>query len=167
MKAVCRACVGVESPRLLCRSCLEHRAVIGFEYRSPTTVGGWPLVHVCAGVDAATGRPRVAKGIVAIGSVAVGAISMGGVAFGLVSFGGLAVGLLLAIGGAAAGLGLSLGGLAIGSVAIGGAAVGFHLAVGGGAAGPSVIDATRCDPAAAEKVGQWLGKGALPPHCPR
>lgn len=111
-----------------------HAHYYGYEYRSKTEVFGWPLVHVCHGIDPRTGRQRVAKGVIAIGGVAVGGFAFGGVAFGvftfggasvgLMSFGGAAVGLLVAIGGAAVGLGLSFGGLAIGTVAIGGGAFG-------------------------------------------
>ena len=63
---------------------------------------------------------------------------------------------MLAVGGAALGLGLSIGGLAVGSIAIGGAAVGFSFAVGGGAVGPAVIDGRHCDEAARELVRRWL-----------
>jgi hypothetical protein len=37
----------------------------GYEYRSPITVGGWPLLHVCGGIDPQTLRPRVARGVMA------------------------------------------------------------------------------------------------------
>lgn len=164
-KAVCRDCVGRDTPRVLCRSCLEQRSILGYEYRSSTTVAGWPLIHVCAGVDPATMRPRVAKGIVAIGNIAVGGIAVAGVSCGLVSVGGLSLGLIFALGGAALGLGFSLGGLAVGSVAVGGAAIGLTYAVGGGAFAPAIIDGVRCDPEAAEFVRRWLGSGILPPSC--
>jgi hypothetical protein len=164
-KAVCRECVGRDAPRLVCRACLDRQAVLGFEYRSSAAIGDWPLVHICSGVDAATMRPRIAKGVVAIGNVAVGGIAIGGLAVGLVGVGGGAIGLLFALGGAAIGAGLSIGGLAIGSVALGGAAIGFSYAIGGGAFGPAIIDGRRCDPAAMEFVRQWLGSWALPPHC--
>lgn len=164
-KAVCRDCVGRETPRLVCRTCLEQRAVLGFEYRSRASVGGWPLVHICAGVDAVTMRPKVAKGVIAIGNIAVGGVAVAGLACGLVTVGGAAVGLLFALGGGAVGLGLSIGGFAIGSVALGGAAIGFAYAVGGAAFGPAIIDGQRCDPAAVEFVRQWVGSGVLPPHC--
>jgi hypothetical protein len=48
------------------------QTVLGFEYRSPLVIGGWPLLHICVGVDPQTMRPRVAKGIIAIGNIAVG-----------------------------------------------------------------------------------------------
>lgn len=164
-KAVCRDCIARDSPRLLCRTCLEQRTVVGFEYRSGASVAGWPLLHICAGVDPVTMRPKVAKGVVAIGNIAVGGIAIAGLACGLVTVGGASFGLLFALGGAAIGLGLSVGGLAVGSIAIGGAAIGFVYAIGGGALAPAIIDGRRCDPAAVEFVRQWMGSVVLPPHC--
>jgi hypothetical protein len=124
---------------------------------------GWPLVHVCSGIDPVTMRLRVARGIVAIGNVAVGVLAIGGVAIGLLTVGGGSIGILMAIGGAALGLGVSVGGFALGSVAIGGAAVGFIYAIGGGAVGPAVIDGLRCDEAARDFARRWLNM--LPPSC--
>ena len=164
-RAVCRECVGRDTPRVVCRTCLEQRSILGYEYRSAATVGGWPLIHICAGVDPVTMRPRVAKGVIAIGNVAVGGVAIAGVACGLVTLGGLSLGLLIAFGGAAVGLGLSVGGLAVGFVAVGGAAIGFSYAIGGGAFGPAVIDGARCDPDAADFVQRWLGPRVLPPSC--
>jgi hypothetical protein len=129
------------------------------------TIGGWPLIHICAGVDPVTMRPRVAKGVVAIGNVAVGGVAIAGLACGLVTIGGASFGLLFALGGAAVGLGLSVGGLAVGSVALGGVAIGFVHAIGGAAFGPSIIDGRRCDLAAVDFVRRWFGSGILPPHC--
>jgi hypothetical protein len=164
-KAVCRQCVGLDTPRLICRACLEGRAVLGFEYRSRSSVGGWPLIHVCMGIDPRTLRPRIAKGVVAIGNIAVGGIAIGGLACGLVTVGGASLGLLLALGGAAVGIGVSVGGLAVGAIAVGGAAVGFVYAIGGGAVGPAIIDGRRCDPAALEFVRRWLGSAGFIPSC--
>ena len=125
-KAVCRECVGREAPRLVCRTCSENRIVMGFEDRSAVEIGSWPLLHICAGVDPATMRPRVAKGVIAIGNIAVGVFALGGLSLGLVTIGGLSLGLVLALGGLAAGFGLSVGGVALGAVAFGGAAVGYQ-----------------------------------------
>jgi predicted Ser/Thr protein kinase len=105
----------------------------GYEYRSKRTLLGWPLVHICSGLDPATGRVRIAKGIIAIGDRAVGGLAIGGAALGVVAFGGMAAGLL-AFGGGAIGLLLAGGGGALGAVAIGGGAIGV-LALGGGAIG--------------------------------
>jgi hypothetical protein len=164
-KAVCRACVGLDTPRLVCRACVEQRTVLGFEYRSAASIGGWPLIHICLGVDPVTMRPRVARGIVAIGNLAIGGIAIAGLACGLVTIGGLSVGVLFALGGVAAGLGLSAGGLAVGSVAVGGLAIGFLHAIGGVAFGPSIIDGRRCDQSTLAFVRQWLGSSFLPPNC--
>jgi hypothetical protein len=164
-KAVCRECVGRDVPRIVCRTCVQQSAVLGFEYRSRASLGGWPLIHICAGVDPVTMRPKVAKGVVAIGNLAVGGVAIAGLACGLVTVGGVSVGLLFALGGLALGLGMSVGGLAIGSIALGGAAIGFRYAIGGAAFGPAIIDGRRCDPAVVDFVRRWLSSGVLPPHC--
>jgi len=164
-RGVCHECVAMDTPRLVCRACAERGGVLGYEYRSAMTIGGWPLVHICAGVDPATMRPRVAKGVIAIGNIAVGGLAVGGLAVGLLTIGGGSLGLAFALGGAALGLGLSIGGFAVGSIAVGGAAIGFFYAVGGGALAPAVIDGRRCDEAARELVRRWLGAVALPPSC--
>lgn len=139
--------------------------MFGFEYRSPVTVGSWPLIHMCAGIDPVTMRPRVAKGIIAIGNVAIGGVAIGGLACGLLTLGGASFGLIFALGGAAIGFGLSVGGFAAGSVAVGGAAVGLSYALGGAAFGPRTIDARHCDPAAVSFFTQWVGSNILPPRC--
>jgi hypothetical protein len=164
-KAVCRQCVGADRPRIVCRSCLEDRAVLGFEYRSPITIGSWPLLHICAGIDPVTMRPRVAKGVIAVGQIAAGGLAIGGLACGLLTIGGASFGLLFALGGAAIGLGLSVGGFAVGTVAIGGAAVGLSYAIGGAAFGPATIDGRHCDPAAVDFFRRWLGSGIVPSRC--
>src|SRR3989442_12453867 len=102
-KAVCRQCVGVDTPRVICQACLKGRMVLGFEYRSRASLGGWPLVHVCMGIDPRTMRPKIAKGVVAIGNIAIGGIAIGGLACGLATVGGASLGALLALGGAAMG----------------------------------------------------------------
>lgn len=83
-------------------SCASHPAltlvVVGFEYRSPQTVGGLPLLHVAFGMDPYTGRRRVAKGVVAIGQVAYGVVAIGQVAVGLVALGQIAVALAGSVG---------------------------------------------------------------------
>lgn len=164
-KAVCRECVGRDAPRLVCRSCMQPGTVWGFEYRSAAAIGSWPLLHICTGLDPVTMRPKVARGVVAIGNMAVGGVAIGGLACGLVSVGGASFGLLCALGGAAIGLGVSVGGLAVGSIAIGGAAIGFVHAIGGAAFGPSIADGRQCDPSAADFVRRWFGSRVLPPTC--
>jgi hypothetical protein len=94
----------------------------GYEYRSELELFGWPLIHIAQGVDPRSGRPRVAKGIIAVGNIAVGLFALGGIALGVFAFGGLAFGLL------------ALGGVAVGGVAVGGLALAVFLAAGGLAA---------------------------------
>ena len=118
---------------------------MGYEMRFPAG-DGLPLLHIATGMDPATGRKRIAKGVIAIGDVAIGVIALGGVAVGALSFGGLSLGLL-ALGGLSIGAGLALGGLAIGAIAIGGAAIGYY-AMGGGAFGAHVVCGWRTDPEA-------------------
>src|SRR5260370_7109305 len=118
----------------------------GYEYRSKTTVFGWPLVHIASGIDPMTGRKRIAKGIIAMGDVAFGVLALGGCAFGVFAgggvaigfftFGGLSIGLLLALGGGAIG-GLAIGGGALGLIAVGGGAIGYYPAGGGPPGGPA------------------------------
>lgn len=164
-KGVCPQCVGRDTPRVVCQTCLQRGLILGYEFQSRTRFGSWPLIHICSGMDPVTMRPRIAKGVVAIGNIAVGGLAIGGVACGLVSLGGASLGLLLALGGGAVGFGLSVGGLAIGSVALGGAAVGFMYAVGGGAIGPAIIDGRRCDPQALAFLREWLSFVGIPPSC--
>ncbi len=62
----------------------------GYEYRSQMELFGWPLVHVAQGFNPDTGRPRVAKGIIAVGNLAIGLFALGGIACGGFAVGGLA-----------------------------------------------------------------------------
>jgi hypothetical protein len=172
-KGICPECVARDAPRLVCRDCATRTSAVGFgwsgwsgygyEYKSPITIGSWPLVHVCSGVDPVTMRLRIAKGVIAIGNVAVGMLAVGGVACGLFSVGGASLGLLAAIGGVGLGLGVSVGGVAVGSIAIGGAAVGFVDAIGGAAIGSAVIDSLHCDEGARDFALRWLNM--RPPSC--
>jgi RNA polymerase sigma factor (sigma-70 family) len=93
-----------------------------YEYRSPWTLFGWPLIHIRIGGEA--GKQPPAKGWIAYGYVAYGILfAYGGMAVGAVSVGGIAVGGM-AIGGCALGL-LTCGGMAFGILAVGGVAVGY------------------------------------------
>jgi hypothetical protein len=136
-----------------------------YEYKSSLTIGGLPLLHVCGGVDPRTLRPRIAKGVIAIGNIALGIVAVGGIACGLFSVGGASFGLLVAVGGAALSLGVSVGGFAAGTIAIGGVAIGALYAIGGVAIAPAVLDSTRCDAALLEAVGRWVNPRSLPPNC--
>ena len=119
-----------------------------YEYKSSRRLRGWPLIHVVRGIDPATNRPLIAKGILAIGDVALGAVAIGGSAFGglalggfsvgVFSVGGMSIGLLAALGGASLSLGIAIGGLAIGTYAVGGFALGLHV-LGGNWQDPEMI----------------------------
>ncbi|MHC4207074.1 MAG: hypothetical protein ACYSTT_20670, partial [Planctomycetota bacterium] len=113
----------------------------GYEYSSKTKLFGWPMLHIATGFDTATGRKRVAKGIIALGEVAVGVVACGGVALGGFTFGGLGIGVV-AFAGVALGLLLALGGFAIGGIAFGGAAVGL-IAMGSEMVGYCTYDAGK------------------------
>lgn len=139
------------------------RRVFGKEYKSKTTLFGLPLVHISFGMDPLTGRPKIAKGIIAIGNMAVGLFSAGGFAMGGVTFGGFSVGLLscggfalallVAVGGFAAG-GLSWGGFAVGGIALGGFSAGYY-AYGGVAYGAHTLSSLGQDPAAVAFFHPW------------
>lgn len=138
----------ISGKALLCPHCGFSRrgAIYCFEYRSKKTCFGLPLLHIVLGpaIDPSTGRPRVAKGIVAVGGVAIGVLSLGGVSFGIISLGGVALGLLLGIGGAAVGL-----------IAIGGAAVGYYV-MGGGVWGIKSLESHQQVPEAMSSLKQYL-----------
>src|SRR5262245_52288489 len=71
----------------------------GYEYKSATKIAGWPLLHICAGIDPLTLRPGVARGIIAIGDLAVGVLAIGGFAVGSIAIGGVAAAFIQAVGG--------------------------------------------------------------------
>lgn len=126
----------------------------GYEYRSDATVLGLPLVHIAHGVDLATGRPRLARGVIAIGNIAIGGLAIGGVSAGVIAIGGMALGGLTL-----AGISLAFaafGGLALGLyVAVGGLAISLHYAIGGLALAPHAIGATQVDPEAVRWLERW------------
>jgi hypothetical protein len=124
---------------------LPAARMFGYEYKSDRTILGMPLVHVAQGLDPATGRPRVARGFVAIGNIAIGVFALGGIALGGVALGGFSLGLL-ALGGMALGVLLGAGGMAVGCVALGGMAVGYY-ALGGMALGVHALGGNVQDPA--------------------
>jgi tRNA A-37 threonylcarbamoyl transferase component Bud32 len=144
---------------------LARHRIFGREFRSKTTIAGIPLVHIAFGIDPATGKKRVAKGMVAIGddlaiglvafgARAIGAIACGGVALGLVSLGGFSIAILLAVGGFAMG-GFSFGGCALGVISVGGAAVGLY-SFGGAVWGLHALGANVAeDPEAVRFFTPW------------
>lgn len=130
-------------------------AFLGYEYKSKLTILGWPLIHIAQGIDPATGRPRVAKGVIAIGNIALGGVAIGGIAMGGVTMGGVGVGLF-ASGGLALGW-IAMGGAAIaGQLAVGGFALAGKVAIGGVAIAQHVISGGVVDPAAVEVIKAWF-----------
>ena len=153
----------IQDEAIKCKHCgefLDGRprvppAYAGYEYRSETQIAGWPLVHIAQGIDPATGRLRVARGIIAIGNVALGVFAVGGLAVGVVSLGGISLGLL-ALGGVALG-GVAAGGLAVATtLALGGAAFSLKYAIGGLAVAPHTIGPEGVDPELLELLKGWL-----------
>ena len=141
----------------------EMRYAMGGEYRSKITIGGIPLLHIAWGKDLKTGKPRIARGIIAVGDIAHGAFAFGGVAKGGFAFGGLAIGIV-AIGGLGVGVislsGMALallfayGGFAIAPVAIGGVTAGYF-AMGGLAFGNYTLSADTYSREANEFFQGW------------
>ncbi len=153
----------IQDEAIKCKHCGEFldgrprmgAAYAGYEYRSETRIGGWPLVHVAHGIDPETGRPRIARGILAIGNVAIGVFAVGGIAFGGISLGGVSLGLL-ALGGLAVG-GVAAGGVALATfLALGGAAISLEYAIGGLAIAPHTIGPEGVDPELRDLLGKWL-----------
>jgi ribosomal protein L37E len=96
----------------------------GYEWKSETTILGWPLVHIAFGWNMKTGQLMMAKGIIAIGQFA----------FGLFTLAQFGVGLLIGVGQFIAGT-FVVGQFALGILfAFGQFAVG-HYAMGQFAAG--------------------------------
>jgi hypothetical protein len=127
----------------------------GYEYRSKMELFVLPLIHIAQGSDSATGRPRIAKGIIAIGNIAIGVFALGGIALGGLTFGGLSLGLL-ALGGLAAG-GFAAGGLAIGIIfAAGGLGISLLYAIGGLAIAPHTISSIGVDPNFVHMLETWF-----------
>lgn len=132
----CRCCKREVPPAAaVCPHCLVRVSTSGisgggggFEYRSPTTIRGIPLVHVAWGRDA-QGRHRVAKGIIAVGRFAIGVVAVGQAAAGVITIAQAGAGLLFCLGQLATG-GLAVGQIAIGAVAIGQIALGLAFAAG-------------------------------------
>ena len=91
----------------------------GVDWASRAKIFGYPVIRIATGVDAKTGRKRIAKGWIAMGDVAIGGLAIGGASFGVIGIGGAGAGLI-GIGGAGLGLLLGAGGVATGMVANGG-----------------------------------------------
>jgi len=152
----------IQTAAVKCRFCgefLDGRVTagrtFGYEYRSHAEIAGWPLVHIAQGIDPETGRPRVARGIIAIGNIAIGLVALGGIAFGGIAVGGISIGIL-ALGGIAGGV-AAAGGMAFALYfAVGGFALSLSYAIGGMAIAPHTIDSRGVDPEVVDLLEGWL-----------
>jgi hypothetical protein len=113
----------------------------GCDYRTRQALFGHPLMHVAWGIDPATGRLRVAKGILAVGPAAFGVIAVGFSAWGLFPC-GLVAGGVLPVGLFAVGF-WTVGLAAAGFQATGLLTLAFWRAVGLVAVAPSPIGLER------------------------
>jgi Protein kinase domain len=126
----------------------------GIDYRSQLAWRGLPLLHIATGKDPATGKRRIARGIVAIGTFARGWAAVGLFAFGGIAIGPFAIGVL------------AFGGCAVGLVALGWSAVGLILATGSTAIGAlaygrdawafQAIATTVGDEGIRDFAGKWI-----------
>jgi hypothetical protein len=94
-----------------------------YEYRSPWTILGLPLIHIRSSRDPEGKKMRVACGVIAIGDIAIGGVAIGAFSIGGICFGGLSVGLV-SFGGVVLGLLTAMGGVAFGTLCFGGFAMG-------------------------------------------
>lgn len=99
----------------------------GFEWKSRTRIGPWPLVHVAVGWNKETGRLHVARGIIAIGQFGIGLVTIAQFGIGLLFGLGQFVGGFAVIGQVAVGVAFGLGQLATGVVAVGQLAFGYYV----------------------------------------
>lgn|GEM_PF-233938 len=134
------------------------------EFRSNAEVLGYPLLHYTSGIDPATRRRVVARGVVAVGRKAIGFLALGQVAMGVIAVGQGAAGVAV-LGQAAGGVWsigqLSLGCLfAAGQVAIGSTAIG-QLALGRMAMGQIAVGAHSWMPGHADPVAVAFFKTML------
>jgi hypothetical protein len=133
----------------------------GIDYKSQTTVYGYPLVHVAFGRNQ-KGKRRVAKGVIAIGQYGIGIITIAqfgiGIVFGCGQF-------ILGLTGVAQFMGaliLGIGQFATGFIVIGQFVVGYYGLAQLGAA-MHLLSPYRQDPEAVQffssfwdTVKQWL-----------
>ena len=130
----CRQCAESVDARLaVCPHCNAPRPGIaewhgeGFEWRTAMLWMGSPVVHVAFG-NGPDGRPRVARGLIAVGQRAVGGVAVGIVATGFIAVGFVGLGVfsigVVAVGACAAAGVNALAPIAVGVVAAGYAAGG-------------------------------------------
>ena len=97
----------------------------GYEWKSQTTIWGYPLVHVAYGRDA-RGKLRVAKGVIAMGQFGIGLITLAQFGIGLLFGFGQCVLALTAVAQVAITPMLGIGQVATGYIAIGQLAIGYY-----------------------------------------
>jgi hypothetical protein len=97
----------------------------GYEWKSRTTVWGYPLVHVAFGRNA-RGKLRIAKGVIAIGQFAIGIITVAQFGIGLLFGFGQFFLALTAVAQVALTPVCGIGQLATGYMASGQLAVGYY-----------------------------------------
>lgn len=128
----CRECGGEVSQTV--RTCAQCRAPFpgraqwsgtGYEWKSQTTVWGYPLVHVAYGRNA-RGKLRVAKGVIAVGQFGIGLITLAQFGIGLLFGFGQGIFALTAVAQVAVTPVIGIGQLAMGYVAIGQLAIGYY-----------------------------------------
>ena len=128
----CRECSApVTAEAVVCPACGASRPAQregegeGYEWKSPMQWMGGPLVHVAFG-HGPDGRPRTARGVIAIGQRAIGGVAIGIVAGGFVSIGMVSVGVF-SVGIVALGALVAVGGNAVGFLSIGVVAMGYKV----------------------------------------
>ena len=130
--ATCRECnQQVSTEARLCPQCGAPRPSqhdwngTGIEWKSKSTLFGYPLVHIAFGRNQ-KGKLRVAKGIVAIGQFAIGAITVAQFGIGILfGFGQFLAGIIIVAQFAGA-FYFGLGQFATGYVAIGQFVVAYY-----------------------------------------
>ncbi|MBN1893010.1 zinc-ribbon domain-containing protein [bacterium] len=140
----------------------------GFEWKSTTTVCGYPLVHIAFGRDE-NGKIRVAKGVLAVGQFGIGLITVAQIGFGaFFGIGQVMVGTAAVAQVAVTAL-FGLGQFATGYAAIGQFALAYYGLAQFGLARHLWSTDTR-DPEAARffiewasklglSIGRWFGRG--------
>ncbi len=113
--------------KAITKSVLKPRKLLwGMEWKSKTTIMGWPLVHIAIGRSRETGRLLTAKGIIAIGQFGLGLITIAQFGLGIVGLGQF-IGGIMTVGQFALGLYFAAGQVACGITAVGQAAVGKYI----------------------------------------
>ncbi len=126
----CRQCTQlVDAGLAVCPHCDAPRPGVaewhgeGYEWRTQMLWMGAPVVHVAFG-NGANGRPRVARGLIAVGQRAVGVVAVGIVATGFVAVGVVGIGMF-SLGVVAVAACAAVGVNAFAPIALGVVAVGY------------------------------------------